>query len=63
MVLDPADEFSIEAALQIAEANPGSTVTLVSMGPDKAQEAIRRGLAMGTSATGERFGDSTRHWG
>ncbi len=47
LVLDPADEFSIEAALQIAEANPGSTITLVSMGPDKAQEAIRRGLAMG----------------
>lgn len=47
VVLDPADEFSIEAALQISEANPGSTVTLVSMGPDKAQEAIRRGLAMG----------------
>jgi electron transfer flavoprotein beta subunit len=47
VVLDPADEFSVEAALQIAEANPGTTITLVSMGPDKAQEAIRRGLAMG----------------
>ncbi len=47
LVLDPADEYSIEAALQIAEANPGTTITLVSMGPDKAQEAIRRGLAMG----------------
>ncbi len=46
-VLDPADEYSVEAALQIAEANPGSTVTLVSMGPERALEAIRRGLAMG----------------
>ncbi len=46
-VLDPADEFSIEAGLQLAEANPGSIVTVVSMGPAKAADAIRRGLAMG----------------
>ncbi len=46
-VLDPADEFGIEAALQLAEANPGSTVTVVSMGPARAMDAIRRGLAMG----------------
>jgi len=45
-VLDPADEYGIEAALQIIEAQ-GGTVTLVSMGPDRALEAIRRGLAMG----------------
>ncbi len=46
-VLDPADEFGIEAALQLSEANPGSTVTVVSMGPARAADAIRRGLAMG----------------
>lgn len=46
-VLDPADEFGVEAALQIAEANPGSKVTVVSMGPERALEAIRRALAMG----------------
>lgn len=49
VVLDPADEFSIEAALQIQEANPGTNVVVVSMGPDRALEAIRRGLAMGAS--------------
>ncbi len=47
-VLDPADEFSIEAALQIVEAQ-GGTVTVVSMGPTRAAEAIRRGLAMGAT--------------
>ena len=47
-VLDPADEFSVEAALQIVEAQ-GGTVTVVSMGPARAAEAIRRALAMGAS--------------
>ena len=45
-VLDPGDEFGVEAALQLKEAH-GGEVTLVSMGPAPAQEAIRRGLSMG----------------
>lgn len=45
-VLDPANEYAVEAALQIVEAQ-GGKVTLVSMGPERALEAIRRGLAMG----------------
>lgn len=45
-VLDPGDEFGVEAALQLVEAN-GGEVTVVSMGPDKAMEAIRRALSMG----------------
>ncbi len=45
-VLDPGDEFGVEAALQLKEAHQGS-VTLVSMGPGQAMEAIRRGLSMG----------------
>ena len=48
-VLDPADEYSIEAALQIAESQPDVSVTVVSMGPERAMEAIRRGLAMGAT--------------
>lgn len=46
-VLDPADEFGVETALQLSEANPGSSVTVVSMGPARAIDAIRRALAMG----------------
>ena len=45
-VLDPGDEVGVEAGLQLKEAN-GGEVTLVSMGPSTAMEAIRRGLSMG----------------
>ncbi|MGH2736417.1 MAG: electron transfer flavoprotein subunit beta/FixA family protein [Actinomycetota bacterium] len=45
-VLDPGDEFGVEAGLQLKEAHDGE-VTLVSMGPATALEAIRRGLSMG----------------
>jgi electron transfer flavoprotein beta subunit len=45
-VLDPGDEFGVEAGLQLKEAH-GGEVTLVSMGPASAMEAIRRGLSMG----------------
>jgi electron transfer flavoprotein beta subunit len=45
-VLDPGDEFGVEAALQLKEQN-GGEVTLVSMGPAQAMEGIRRGLSMG----------------
>jgi electron transfer flavoprotein beta subunit len=45
-VLDPGDEFGVEAGLQLKESQ-GGEVTLVSMGPANAMEAIRRGLSMG----------------
>ncbi len=45
-VMDPGDEFGVEAGLQIKESGDGE-VTLVSMGPEKAMEAVRRGLSMG----------------
>lgn len=45
-VLDPGDEFGVEAALQLADAH-GGEVTVVSMGPAQAMEAIRRALSMG----------------
>ncbi|MQA98734.1 MAG: electron transfer flavoprotein subunit alpha [Actinobacteria bacterium] len=45
-VLDPGDEFGVEAGLQLKEQH-GGEVTLVSMGPPAAREAITRGLSMG----------------
>ena len=45
-VLDPGDEFGVEAGLQLKEAL-GGEVTLVSMGPAPALEAVKRGLSMG----------------
>jgi electron transfer flavoprotein beta subunit len=45
-VLDPGDEFGVEAALQLKEEH-GGEVTVVSMGPEPAMEAVRRALSMG----------------
>jgi electron transfer flavoprotein beta subunit len=45
-VLDPGDEFGVEAGLQLKEAH-GGEVTLVTMGPAQASEAVKRGLSMG----------------
>src|SRR5467141_501497 len=46
VVLDPGDECGIEEGLQLKEAH-GGEVILVSMGPDRAKDAIRKGLSMG----------------
>lgn len=46
-VLNDLDEYAVETALRLAEAHADTTVTVVSVGPDEAAEAIRRALAMG----------------
>src|SRR5215470_8719779 len=47
LVLDPGDETTISAAIKLRDAIGDSEVTVVSMGPASAQEAMRRALAMG----------------
>ena len=44
--LDPTDEPSVEIALRLAEA-AGGEVVAVSMGPQRAQTAVSKALAMG----------------
>ena len=47
-VLNPFDEYAIEAALQLKEKlADGSTVTIVSMTPESGKEVVRKALAMG----------------
>jgi electron transfer flavoprotein beta subunit len=47
-VLNPFDEYAIEAALQLKEKlNDGSTVTIVSMTAPSGKEIVRKALAMG----------------
>ena len=46
-ILNPDDANALEAALQIKDANPGTTVTVVTMGPNQAAYMIRECLAMG----------------
>ncbi|MDQ2960472.1 MAG: electron transfer flavoprotein subunit beta/FixA family protein [Candidatus Dormibacteraeota bacterium] len=48
LVLDPGDEFGVEAGLQLAEAN-GGEVTVISMGPERGLDAVRKALAMGAA--------------
>ena len=45
-VMNEMDEYGVEEALRIKEAH-GGEVTVVSMGPDKAVETIRKALSMG----------------
>lgn len=46
VVMDPGDEFGVEAGLQLAEAH-GGEVVVVSMGPERGLDAVRKALAMG----------------
>lgn len=45
-VMNPYDEYGVEEALLLKEKF-GGTVTIVCLGPERAVEAIRTGLAMG----------------
>jgi electron transfer flavoprotein beta subunit len=45
-VMNELDEYAVEEALKIKEAH-GGEVTVVTMGPDKAVETIRKALSMG----------------
>jgi electron transfer flavoprotein beta subunit len=47
-VLNPFDEYAIEAALQLRDTlADGSTVTIFSMAPESGREVVRKALAMG----------------
>jgi electron transfer flavoprotein beta subunit len=49
MVVDEINEKAVEAALLVQEANPGSDVTVVTMGPKHSLDAVRKALAMGAA--------------
>ena len=46
-ILNPFDEYAVETALRIKEAHPDSTITVLTMGPPQAKDALKRALAMG----------------
>jgi electron transfer flavoprotein beta subunit len=48
-ILSELDEYAVEEALKIADADPGTTVTVLTMGPDKATDALRKALQMGAT--------------
>jgi electron transfer flavoprotein beta subunit len=47
MSMNPFDEIAVEEALRLKEAGKATEVILVSIGPAKADETLRTGLAMG----------------
>lgn len=59
-VVNPFDENALEVALKLKDANPGSTVTILTMGPPQAEAAVREALARGADdgvlVCGREFG-------
>ena len=47
MSMNPFDEIAVEEAVRLQEAGTATETIIVSIGPAKAQETIRTGLAMG----------------
>src|SRR3989339_1620441 len=45
-IINPFDENAIEAALQLKEKH-GGKVTVITMGPPQASEALKNAIAMG----------------
>ncbi len=54
-IMNPYDEFAVEAAVRIKEAAGDVTVSLVTVGPPRSDDALRLGLAMGADS-------ATRVW-
>lgn len=62
VIINPDDKSGIEAALTLRDQIGDSTVTVVSMGPPQAENALREALSMGCDdavlVSGREFGGS-----
>ena len=58
-VLNELDEYAVEECLRLAEAH-GGEVVVVSMGPERAAETIRKALSMGADS-GVHLVDDSLH--
>ncbi|PKP18679.1 MAG: electron transfer flavoprotein subunit beta [Bacteroidetes bacterium HGW-Bacteroidetes-21] len=61
-IFNPEDLNALEQAIRLKENNPGSTLTIITMGPARAAEVIREGLYRGADngylITDRRFAGS-----
>ncbi len=61
-ILNPFDGYALEAALRIKDADPDTTITVVSMGPPQAKEILKDSMAVGADkaylVTARQFGGS-----
>ena len=46
-IMNPFDENALEMALQLKEAHPGTTVTVLTMGPPQASEVLKEAVGRG----------------
>ncbi len=46
-IMNPFDEYAVETAVKIKEANPDTTITVLTMGPPQAKDVLKRSVAMG----------------
>ncbi len=46
-IINPYDEFAIEEAVRIKEKNAAAEITILSLGPEGFNDAIKKALAMG----------------
>ena len=56
-IVSPYDEFALEAAVRLKEAK-GGDVTVLTFGPDRAQQALREALARGANKAMHVKGES-----
>lgn len=57
-IVSPYDEFALEEAIRLKEAKGGGDVTVVTFGPDRAQQALREALARGATKAVHVKGES-----
>ena len=46
-IINPYDEYAVEEALKVKEKETGTEVTVITVGPQRCEKALRTGLAMG----------------
>lgn len=49
-IVNPYDRFALELAARIKDEVPGTTITVLSMGPDQTREALKTCLAVGADS-------------
>lgn len=61
-IVNPFDGYALEAAARIKDANPGTKITVLSMGPEQAKNALKECLAIAADSaylvTDRAFGGS-----
>ncbi len=61
-IVNPFDSYALEAAARIKDKNPDTRITVLSMGPEQAKEALKECLAIAADSaylvSGRAFGGS-----